>query len=54
VATGLIDEFLLLVHPVALGSGLSLFGGLSRPFDLQLVEVKTFPRGTAAHIYRPA
>lgn len=54
VATGLIDEFLLLVHPVALGSGLALFSGLSRPLDLQLVEVKTFPRGTAAHIYRPA
>jgi len=54
VATGLIDEYLLLVHPVALGAGRSPFSRLSRPLDLQLVEVKTFPKGTAAHIYRPA
>lgn len=54
VATGLIDEYQLLVHPVALGTGLPLFTSLSQPLDLTLVDVKTFQSGAVAHIYRPA
>jgi dihydrofolate reductase len=52
VATGLIDEYQLLVHPVALGAGLPLFSSLRKPLDLNLIEIKTFPSGAAAHIYR--
>src|SRR5215217_7196540 len=35
-AADLVDEYRLLVHPVALGSGLSLFGALPKPLDLEL------------------
>ncbi len=53
-ATGLIDEYRLVVHPVALGKGLPLFSAIEAPLALELVEARTFPSGTAAHIYRPA
>jgi len=53
VTTGLIDEYNLLVAPVALGKGLSLFSSLPHQLRLQLVEIKTFPSGSAAHIYLP-
>jgi dihydrofolate reductase len=52
VATGLIDEFHLAIHPVALGSGLPIFSSLATPLYLKLVEVKVFPKGIVVHIYR--
>jgi dihydrofolate reductase len=52
VQTGLIDEFWLLMHPVALGRGLSLFGGLKAPMHLKLIEAKSFSNGAVAHVYR--
>ena len=51
---GLIDEYRLLVHPVALGQGLPLFADLPRPLDLKLVSATSFPGGCVAQIYRPA
>ena len=54
VKTGLIDEYRLLVHPVALGKGLPLFSAISRPIDLTLVNAISFKSGAVAHIYRPA
>ena len=53
-AQGLIDEYKLMVHPVALGRGLPLFSGLSKPLDLKLVSSKTFQGGAMALVYRPA
>nr|WP_294814506.1 dihydrofolate reductase family protein [uncultured Sphingomonas sp.] len=53
-AHGLIDEYKLMVHPVALGRGLGLFSGLSEPLDLKLVSSKTFKSGAMALTYRPA
>ncbi len=52
VQLGLIDEFHLLTHPVASGSGLSPFAGLPRPLNLQLVSATSFPKGSVAHVYR--
>jgi dihydrofolate reductase len=52
-AIGLIDEYQLLVYPVALGSGKPLFSELSRPLSLDLVNAATFANGVAAHVYRP-
>ncbi|WP_089765801.1 dihydrofolate reductase family protein [Chitinophaga terrae (ex Kim and Jung 2007)] len=52
VATGLVDEFHLVVHPVLLGAGQSIFSGLATPLYLKLVDVKIFPGGTIVHIYR--
>ncbi|BDP43900.1 dihydrofolate reductase (plasmid) [Deinococcus aetherius] len=53
-ASGLIDEYHLLVCPVALGQGVSLFSGLSKPVDFQLVGTRTFGGGAISLVYRPA
>jgi dihydrofolate reductase len=53
VRLGLVDEFRLLIHPVALGTGLPLFSELQNPLRLKLVSATTFPSGAVAHIYRP-
>jgi dihydrofolate reductase len=52
IATGLIDEYRLAIHPVILGSGVPLFQGLAR-VDLKLVEAKSFPKGIVVHVYQP-
>jgi dihydrofolate reductase len=52
VRLGLVDEFCLLVLPVALGSGLSIFAGLAHPLYLELVRSTDFPKGSVARIYR--
>jgi dihydrofolate reductase len=54
IRTGLIDEYLLMVHPVALGRGLPIFSELPAPLDLRLVELLQFPAGVVAKTYRPA
>ncbi len=53
VAAGLIDEYRLVVHPVALGQGLSLFSKLPKPLDLELQSTTVFRSGTTALVYRP-
>jgi len=53
VRTGLIDEYRLLVHPVALGRGLSLFPTMSPALHLRLAGTTSFPAGTVAQVYRP-
>jgi len=50
IATGLIDEYHLVTHPVVLGEGLTIFNGVPR-MDLKLVDVKAFPGGIVAHTY---
>jgi dihydrofolate reductase len=47
-ATGLIDEYRLVVHPVVLGSGMRLFPGDGAPVRLNLVDATTFKTGTIA------
>jgi dihydrofolate reductase len=54
IATGLIDEYQLIVFPVALGTGLPIFSKLSGPLALKLVDAKTFDNDAVAHIYRRA
>jgi dihydrofolate reductase len=54
VALDVVDQYVLLVHPVVLGKGLPLFAGLTAPKILKLVSSTTFPRGTVAQVYRPA
>jgi dihydrofolate reductase len=51
IATGLIDEYYLVTHPVVLGDGLPIFNGVERPFDLKLVDVKAFPGGIITRTY---
>ena len=54
VAQGLVDQFALIVAPVALGEGLPLFSELAAPMRLKLVSSKAFPGGAVAQIYRSA
>jgi dihydrofolate reductase len=54
IATGLIDEYRLVVHPVALGRGLPLFSGLQKPLDLRLVSSTAYSSGVVGHVYHPA
>jgi dihydrofolate reductase len=50
----LIDEYRLIVQPVALGDGLPLFAGLTSPLVLDLIEASAYADGAVLHIYRPA
>lgn len=52
IATGLIDEYHLVTHPLVLGEGQAIFNGVARPLDLKLADVKAFPGGIIAHTYR--
>lgn len=53
VAGKLVDEYRLLVHPVALGGGLALFADLAAPAGFKLVSSTPFEAGTIANIYQP-
>jgi dihydrofolate reductase len=48
---GLIDEYNVLVHPVALGKGESVW---TARIDLKLISVKTYPSGVMRVCYRSA
>src|SRR5215469_13406767 len=50
----LVDEYRLVVQPVALGDGLPLFAGLTAPFVLELIEAQAYGDGSVLHVYRPA
>jgi len=54
IATGLIDEYVLVTHPVVLGEGLPIFNDVAPPLDLKLVDIKAFPGGVVVHTYHPA
>jgi len=54
IATGLIDEYHLAIHPVALGSGMPIFNSVQQPLYLKLAEAKTFPKGIVAKTYHAA
>jgi dihydrofolate reductase len=51
---GLVDEYRLVVHPVALGDGLPLFADLDAPLELELVSGRRFAAGSMLNVYRPA
>jgi dihydrofolate reductase len=50
---GLIDEYELIVHPRLAGHGPSLFAGLSKPIDLELVSRLEYGSGAVAMRYVP-
>jgi dihydrofolate reductase len=51
VDAGVIDEYRLAIHPVALGDGLRLFTG---PQSLTLSESEVFDGGLVVNTYRPS
>ncbi|MBI5812651.1 MAG: dihydrofolate reductase [Meiothermus silvanus] len=50
---GLIDTFQVVVCPVALGAGKSLFSGLSRRSELALTNTRVFKNGSVVLWYAP-
>jgi dihydrofolate reductase len=49
---GLIDEYRLVILPVALGNGLPLFKDLAKPLRVDLAEAASFPDGSVIHVYK--
>ncbi len=50
----LIDEYVLLIHPLVLGSGRHLFPDGGASAALRLVGIKTTPNGVVIATYQPA
>jgi dihydrofolate reductase len=50
---GLIDELRIMVNPVILGSGKSLFNGIHDKLNLKLLKTRTFRSGNVLHYYQP-
>jgi len=53
LADGLVDELRVIVAPVLLGGGSSLFAGLDAPVALDLASTTTFGSGNVLLCYRP-
>jgi dihydrofolate reductase len=51
LSAGVIDEYRLVINPVLLGQGLSIFGNFPRPRDLHLSRAQAFATGAVLHIY---
>jgi dihydrofolate reductase len=54
VATGLVDEYRLGIHPVVLGQGQPLFSGLRSPVDMRLISATPFGSGAMGAVYKAA
>ena len=50
---GLIDELQLCIHPLVIGSGLTLFENISDKIELKLLKTKTFGSGCIVLYYLP-
>ena len=53
-SAGLIDEFQIVVHPLVLGGGRTLFEGVRQKFALRPVNSRTFKNGNVLLRYEPA
>jgi dihydrofolate reductase len=51
---GLIDEYWINIHPVALGRGKALFEGIENRIPLKLLKSRVFESGVVGHCYQPA
>jgi dihydrofolate reductase len=53
IEMGLVDELRLMVHPIILGAGKSLFRTAERRIGLELLKVRPFKSGNVMLHYRP-
>lgn len=51
---GLIDEYQIVVNPLALGAGRTLFAGMKRALALRLARTRAFGNGNVLLCYEPA
>jgi len=51
---GLIDEYQMVMNPVILGSGKTMFEGMKRALPLKLTKTRTFGNGNIFLCYEPA
>jgi dihydrofolate reductase len=51
---GLIDEFRIVVNPIVLGKGRSMFEGVERTLNLRLTSSRAFDNGNVVQCYEPA
>jgi dihydrofolate reductase len=48
---GLIDEYQLVVNPIALGKGRTMFEGVKAPVNLKRVSTREFKNGNILTVY---
>ncbi len=49
---GLIDEFQIMIDPVAIGKGTPIFKGIKQKLDLKLIDTRTFKSGVILLSYK--
>jgi dihydrofolate reductase len=54
IGMGLVDELRVMVNPIVLGGGRSLFRTLGDRLRLELLQTRTFRYGNVLLTYRPA
>lgn len=50
---GLIDEYQFMIDPVAIGSGTTMFNGIKKKLDLELISSRIFNSGIVLLTYKP-
>lgn len=50
---GLIDTYMFMVDPIAIGKGTPIFKGLTQPLKLKLVSTRAFKSGVVLNTYEP-
>ena len=51
---GLVDEYQVMIDPVAIGQGTPIFQGIKKQLDLKLTNTRTFNSGVMLLCYTPA